>query len=146
MLIKKNKKAFHNYFVEDRYEAGISLVGTEVKSLRKSRVNFRDSYAEVSGGEVFIKNLDIQPYEQGGYSNHDPSRKRKLLLHKKEINRIYASIMQKGKSVVPLSLYFKNGLVKLELGICTGKKTFDKRHTVADRERKMRARRALKSG
>ncbi|NLW39319.1 MAG: SsrA-binding protein SmpB [Tissierellia bacterium] len=139
-IIASNRKARHEYFIEDTIEAGIVLKGTEVKSIRLGRINVKESYATVENGEVFIHNMHISPYEQGNIYNVDPLRKRKLLLHKREIRRLQAAIMQKGYTLVPLTVYIKNGLVKVELAIAKGKKLYDKREAIAkrDAERRMR--------
>ena len=139
-IVSTNRKARHEYFVEDTIEAGIVLTGTEVKSIRQGKVNIKESYASVENGEVFIHNMHISPYEQGNIYNVDPIRKRKLLLHKREIRKLDAQIAQKGYTLVPLSVYIKNGLVKVELAIAKGKKLYDKREAIAkrDAERRMR--------
>lgn len=134
-----NRKARFEYFIEDTIEAGLVLTGTEVKSIRQGKLNIKDSYASVEDGEVFINNLHISPYEQGNIYNVDPVRKRKLLLHKREIRKLMAAITQKGYTLVPLSVYIKNGLVKVELATAKGKKLYDKREDIAkkDAERRM---------
>ena len=132
-LIAKNKKATHDYFIEERYEAGISLAGTEVKSLRMGKVNLRDSYAQVSNGELFVYNMHISPYEKGNIFNKDPLRTRKLLMHKREITKLLGLTTTKGYTLVPLSLYFKNGKVKMELGLAIGKKLYDKRQSLKEK-------------
>jgi len=132
-LIAKNKKATHDYFIEERYEAGISLAGTEVKSLRMGKVNLRDSYAQVSNGELFVYNMHISPYEKGNIFNKDPLRTRKLLMHKREITKLLGLTTAKGYTLVPLSLYFKNGKVKMELGLAIGKKLYDKRQSLKEK-------------
>ena len=132
--IAQNRKARHDYFIEDTLECGIALQGTEVKSLRKGQVNLKDCYAQVKGGEMFVFGMHISPYEQGNIYNHDPFRTRKLLAHKREILRLGAKVQQDGMSLVPLSLYFKDGRVKLELALAKGKKLYDKRHTTAERD------------
>ncbi|NLW23248.1 MAG: SsrA-binding protein SmpB [Tissierellia bacterium] len=139
-IVSTNRKARHEYFIEDTIEAGIVLTGTEVKSIRQGKVNIKESYASVENGEVFIHNMHISPYEQGNIYNVDPIRKRKLLLHKREIRKLDAQIAQKGYTLVPLSVYIKNGLVKGELAIAKGKKLYDKREAIAkrDAERRMR--------
>lgn len=139
-IVSTNRKARHEYFIEDTIEAGIVLTGTEVKSIRQGKVNIKESYASVENGEVFIHNMHISPYEQGNIYNVDPIRKRKLLLHKREIRKLDAQIAQKGYTLVPLSVYIKNGLVKVELAIAKGKKLYDKREAIAkrDAERRMR--------
>ena len=124
----------HNYFIEDKLETGIVLSGTEIKSIRNGKVNVKDAYATINNGEVFIHNLHISNYEQGNIYNKDPLRDRKLLLHKKEIFKLTGLIQQKGYTLVPISIYFKNNYVKLELGICKGKKLFDKREDLKKKE------------
>jgi len=136
--VATNRKARHEYFIEDTYEAGIALTGTEVKSVRQGRVNIKDSYATVDRGEVYINNMHISPYEQGNIYNVDPLRKRKLLLHKREIRKLEAAISQKGYTLIPLSVYLKNGLVKIELAIAKGKKLYDKRDDIARKEAERR--------
>jgi SsrA-binding protein len=133
-IIAQNRKAYHEYFVEDKIECGIVLAGTEVKSLRKGAVNFRDSYAEISNGECFLCGMHISPYEQGNIFNKDPLRDRKLLLHKSEINRLLGYVKQKGLTLVPLELYFSKGKVKLLLGVARGKKLYDKRDSIAAKD------------
>lgn len=142
-VIARNKKAKHDYFIEETIEAGIVLTGTEVKSIRQGRVNLKDSYALVEDGEVFINNMHISPYEQGNIYNVDPVRKRKLLLHKREINKLIGYTTQKGYSLIPLSLYIKNGLVKIELSIAKGKKLYDKRADIAKRDAERRIQKHL---
>jgi SsrA-binding protein len=129
-LICQNKKAWHNYFIEDKYEAGISLLGTEVKSLREGRANLGDSYGKIKDGEIFLVDAHISPYTHGNRFNSDPLRTRKLLLHKKEIRRLIGKIQEKGFTLIPLRLYFSNGKAKVELGLAKGKKLFDKRETI----------------
>lgn len=133
-LIAENRKARHDYFVEDTYEAGIVLVGCEVKSIRQGQVNLRDSFAIIKNGEVFAVGMHIAPYQMGSYFNHDPRRNRKLLLNKAEIRKLKAKVEQKGYTLVPLKLYFKDALVKVELGLCKGKETHDKRESIKRRE------------
>jgi len=132
--IAKNRKAFHDYFVEDRFEAGIELAGTEVKSIRAGQVNLKDSYCSIRNDELFIRGMHISPYEKGNIFNRDPVRTRKLLMHKKEIRKLNALVMQKGVALIPLSLYFKDSLVKVEVGVCRGKKLYDKRESAAKRD------------
>ena len=134
VLITTNKKAYHDYFVDDTYECGIVLVGSEVKSLRSHEANLKDSYAEIKNNECFMINAYIAPYEKGSYFNKDPRRTRKLLLHKAEIRRLNAKVTQKGYTLVPLKLYFNGSLVKVELGLCRGKKTYDKRDSLKLKE------------
>ena len=126
--IAANRKAFHEYFVLERYEAGIELAGTEVKSLRAGTVNMKDSYCTVKNGELFIRSLHISPYEKGNIFNKDPVRPRRLLMHKREIAKLNAAFMQDGVAIIPLSLYFKDSRVKVEIGLCKGKKLYDKRN------------------
>ena len=120
-IAAQNRKAFHDYFVEDRYEAGIELAGTEVKSIRAGTLNLKDSYCTVKDGELFVHSMHISPYEKGNIFNRDPIRPRKLLMHKREILKLYGTLKQEGLTLIPLSLYFKNGRVKVELGLCKGK-------------------------
>ncbi|MBR3162785.1 MAG: SsrA-binding protein SmpB [Clostridia bacterium] len=143
-LIAKNPVAFHNYTIESKIEAGIVLSGTEIKSIRAGKVNLKDSYASIKNGECFIYGMHISPYEQGNIYNKDPLRTRKLLLNKNEINRLYGLIKQKGFTLVPISLYFKGSLVKLELGIGKGKKIYDKREDLAKKDAQRRIEQAMK--
>ncbi|NLV36374.1 MAG: SsrA-binding protein SmpB [Clostridiaceae bacterium] len=143
-VIAQNKKARHDYFIEQTLEAGIVLSGTEVKSIRQGKVNLKDSYALIEGGEIILKGMHISPYDQGNINNKDPLRDRKLLLHKSEINRLIGYTLQKGMALVPLRLYFKRGMVKVELGIAKGKKLFDKRDDIAQRDAKREIDRKLK--
>ena len=129
-----NRKAFHNYFVLERYEAGIALTGTEVKSVRAGALNLKDAYCIVKGGELLVQGMHISPYEKGNIFNHDPVRKRRLLMHKKEIRKLDAKVAQEGFALVPLSVYFKGSLVKVEVGLCKGKKLYDKRDADAKRQ------------
>ncbi len=142
--IAQNKKARHDYFVEESFEAGIELCGTEVKSLRQGRVNLKDSWCSIVKGEIFVNGMHISPYEQGNIFNRDPVRVRRLLMHKREINRLYGVVKQTGYALVPLSLYFKGSRVKLQLGLCRGKKLYDKREDMAKRTAKRDIERALK--
>ena len=132
--IAANRKAFHEYFVLERYEAGIELAGTEVKSLRAGTVNMKVSYCTVKKGELFIRSLHISPYEKGNIFNKDPVRPRRLLMHKREIAKLNAAVMQDGVAIIPLSLYFKDSRVKAEIGLCKGKKLYDKRNDDATKE------------
>ena len=143
-VIANNKKAYHDYFIEDKYEAGIELFGTEVKSVRQGSVNLKDSWINIKDGEAFIMGMHISPYEKGNIFNKDPFRVRKLLLHKKEINKLAGRIKQDGLTLIPLSLYFKKQYVKVELGLCKGKKLYDKRETIAKRDAKRDIDRAMK--
>ena len=137
-IIAKNPVARHNYTIEDTIEAGIVLTGTEIKSIRNGKVNLKDSYAGIKNGELFIYNLHISPYEFGNIYNKDPLRDRKLLVSKREINKLFGLIKQQGYSLIPLSLYFKGSLVKVELGIGKGKKLYDKRQDIAKKDAQMR--------
>ncbi|MCK9221666.1 MAG: SsrA-binding protein SmpB [Limnochordia bacterium] len=143
-VISENRKARHDYHIEETFEAGIVLTGTEVKSLRLGRANLKDSYAGVETGEVFLYNCHISTYDQGNRFNHEPKRKRKLLLHKREINRLIGQTKQKGYTLVPLRLYFSRGLVKIELALAKGKRSFDKREDIAKRDAQRQISRALK--
>ena len=142
--IAKNSKAFHDYFVEDRYEAGIELAGTEVKSIRAGTLNLKDSFCVAKDGEIYAYSLHISPYEQGNIFNRDPDRPKRLLLHKREIRKLHALQKQDGYALIPLSVYFKNSRVKVELGLCKGKKTYDKRDAVAKRDAKREMDRAMR--
>jgi len=133
-VVATNRKARHEFFIEDTIEAGIVLKGTEVKSIRQGKLNIKDSYASIDNGEVFINNMHISPYEQGNIFNQDPLRERKLLLNKREIRRLLADIMQKGYTLIPLSVYIKDGLVKVELATAKGKKLYDKREAIAKKD------------
>ncbi len=132
--VAQNKKAYHDYFIEETLEAGIALTGTEVKSVRAGRVNLRDSYAAVENGELFLIGAHISPYEQGNIFNHDPLRTRKLLAHAAEIRRLYGKVQVAGYTLVPTKLYFKDGRIKVEIGLAKGKATYDKRQTLAKKE------------
>ena len=129
-----NRKAFHDYFVLERYEAGIELAGTEVKSIRAGTLNLKDSYCTVKDGELFVRGLHISPYEKGNIFNRDPVRPRRLLMHKREIRKLQARVMQDGIALIPLSVYFKDSRVKVEVGLCKGKKLYDKRESDAKRQ------------
>lgn len=142
--IAQNKKAGHDYFVEETYEAGIELCGTEVKSLRAGRVNLKDSWCSIVDGEIFVNGMHISPYEQGNIFNRDPMRVRRLLMHKKEILKLYGTVKQTGYSLIPISLYFKDSKVKLQVGLCKGKKLYDKRADMAERSAKRDMERAIK--
>jgi SsrA-binding protein len=143
-IVTENRKARHDYFIEETYEAGIVLAGTEVKSLRAGRANLKDSYAQVENGEMFLFNMHISPYEQGNRFNVDPVRPRKLLLHKREINRLLGKVKQQGLTLVPLKVYFKKGRAKVELALAKGKKVYDKRKTMAERDAQREMARALR--
>lgn len=142
--IAENRKARHDFFVEETLEAGIVLTGTEVKSCRAGRVNLRDAYAGVENGEMFLYNVHISPYEQGNRMNHEPTRKRKLLLHRREIRRLHNEVRQQGYTMVPLQLYFKKGRVKVALALAKGKKAYDKRDAIASRDVQREMARALR--
>ena len=144
-IVAKNPKAFHDYFIEDRFEAGIELAGTEVKSLRLGKVNLKDSFCHFKNGEMFVYGMHISPYEQGNIFNKDPMRPRRLLMHKREILRLFGKVKQDGYSLVPLSMYFKNSHVKLEIGLAKGKKLHDKREAAAVKDAKREIDRALKT-
>lgn len=137
-IISKNSKAFHDYFIDSKMECGIELAGTEVKSIRDGKVNMKDSYASVKNGELFIHSLHISPYEKGNIFNKDPMRSRKLLVHKSEILKLVGMVKQKGVTLVPLSLYWDKNHVKVELGICRGKKLYDKRQDIAKKDAERR--------
>ena len=140
----ENRKARHDYFIHETFEAGLALSGTEVKSLRAGRANLKDSYAEIKNGEIFLRNMHISPYEQGNIFNHDPLRPRKLLMHKKEILKLFGKTREKGFTLVPLKIYFKRGIAKLELALASGKHNYDKRRDAADKAAKRDIERALK--
>lgn len=143
--IAENRKARHDYFIEETFEAGIALTGTEVKSCRLGRVNLRDAYATVSGGEAYLHNVHISPYEQGNRFNHEPRRVRKLLLHRLEINRLIGRVREKGYTLVPLRMYFnEKGWAKVEIGLARGKKQYDKRRDIAERDARRDIERAVK--
>ena len=143
-VISQNRKAFHDYFVEENYEAGIVLVGTEVKSIRSGGVNLKDSYGVFKNGELYIINMHISPYEKGNIFNRDPLSDRKLLLHKKELSELFIKNNQEGYSLIPISLYVKNGVIKVNLGLCKGKKNYDKRDSMLEREHRRDIDRAMK--
>ena len=132
--VTANKKAYHDYFVEEKWEAGIELSGTEVKSIRAGAVNLKDAYCTFKDGEIFVRGMNISPYEQGNIFNKDPLRVRRLLMHKKEILSLFGKTKQDGYSVIPLSVYFRNSRVKIEIGLCKGKKLYDKRDSIAKRD------------
>lgn len=144
-LIANNKKAYHDYFIEDKYEAGISLAGTEIKSLRMGRCSVKEAFIRIEKGEVYVYNMHIAAYEKGNIFNKDPLRVRKLLLHKREIRKIEGQIAQKGYTVVPLSVYFSGSLVKVEIGLAKGKKLYDKRQDIAKKDQRREAERKFKN-
>ena len=143
--IAENRKAFHDYHLLETFEAGIVLLGTEVKAIREGRVNLRDSYARVEDGEVFLYNVNISPYSHRGYADHEPLRRRKLLLHRDEIRKLIGKTVEKGMTLVPVRLYYKKGRVKVAVSLARGKKEFDKRETIKRREADRETRAAIKS-
>jgi SsrA-binding protein len=143
--IAENRKAFHDYHLLETFEAGIALMGTEVKAIREGRVNLRDSFARVENGEVFLFNVNISPYSHRGYAEHEPLRRRKLLLHRHEIRKLIGKTVERGMTLVPTRLYFKNGRVKVAISLAKGKKEYDKRETVMRREADRETRAAIKS-
>ena len=144
-LIADNRKARHDFFILESYEAGIELNGTEVKSLRQGAVNLKDSWCDIENGEIFVKNMHISPYEKGNIFNRDPMRNRRLLMHKKEILRLFGIIKQQGLTLVPLNLYFKDSRVKVTVGLCRGKKLYDKRDSAAQKDAAREIERTMKS-
>lgn len=142
--IAQNKKAFHDYFVIESNEAGIELFGTEVKSIRQGKINLKDAWCSIENGEIFVHGMHISPYEHGNIFNKDPVRVRKLLMHKREINRLFGQTKQQGYTLIPLSAYFKKGRVKIQVGLCKGKKSYDKRQTIAQKSAQRDVQRALK--
>lgn len=144
-VVTENRKARHDYFIEETYEAGIALTGTEVKSLRGGKANLKDSYAQVEGGEMFLFNMHISPYEQGNRYNVDPTRARKLLLHKSEINRLFGKVKQQGLTLVPLKVYFVRGRAKVELALAKGKKLYDKRDALAAKDAQREVERSMRA-
>jgi len=143
-IVAQNKKAYHDYFVEEKYEAGIELFGTEVKSIRKGTLNLKDSWCSIVDGEIFVNGMHISPYEQGNIYNKDPLRVRKLLMHKREIEKLFSLTKQQSYTLIPLSVYFSGSKVKVEVGLCKGKKLYDKREDAAKRSAKRDIERALK--
>ena len=143
-IAAQNRKAFHDYFVEEKYEAGIELFGTEVKSIRAGTLNLKDAWCSIKDGEIFVNGMHISPYEKGNIFNRDPLRVRRLLMHRREIAKLYALVKQDGYALVPLSVYFKNARVKLEIGLCKGKKNYDKRESIAKRDAQREMSRAMK--
>jgi SsrA-binding protein len=142
--IAENRKAFHDFHILESYEAGVALLGTEVKAIREGNVNLRDSFARVDGGEVWIYNVHIKPYSHRGYSDHEPTRRRKLLLHRQEIRKLIGRTVERGMTLVPTRMYFKNGRVKIEVGLARGKQAHDKRETIKKREADRETRAAIK--
>ncbi len=143
-LIANNKKAFHDYFIEETFQAGIELVGTEVKSLRQGKCNLKESYVRIEGGQAFIENMHISPYEQGNIFNKDPLRKRRLLLHKSEINKLIGAVMRDGYTIIATKIYFEKSLVKLDIALAKGKKEYDKRQTIAKKDQRREAEKDFK--
>ena len=144
-IIAQNKKAWHEYFIEETYEAGIELFGTEVKSVRAGNVNLKDAYCSIDSGELFVRQMHISPYEHGNIFNRDPMRPKKLLMHKKEILKLFGLVAQKGYTLVPLQLYFKGSHVKVQVGLCRGKKLYDKRDSAAEKQANRDIDRQMKS-
>ncbi|MBR6119874.1 MAG: SsrA-binding protein SmpB [Oscillospiraceae bacterium] len=144
-VMARNQKAHHEYFIEERFEAGIELVGTEVKSIRAGTLSLKEAWCQIKDGELYIKQMHIAPYEKGNIFNKDPLRPRRLLMHKREINRLYGKVKQDGYALVPLSVYLKDSRVKLEIALCRGKKLYDKRDDAAVRDAKRQIDRAMKS-
>ena len=144
-VVAQNRKARHDYFVEETYEAGLELRGTEVKSIRLGQVNLKDSYAQVRGGELFVEGMHISPYEKGNIYNVNPLRPKRLLMHRAEIRKLDQAVMQKGLALIPLSIYLKDGRMKLEIAICRGKKLYDKRDTMAKRDAQRDMERSMKN-
>jgi SsrA-binding protein len=144
--IAENRKASHDYHLLDTFEAGIALLGTEVKAIREGRVNLRDSFARVDDGEVFLYNVNISPYSHRGYADHEPLRRRKLLLHREEIRKLIGKTVERGMTLVPVRMYFKNGKVKVAVALAKGKKDYDKRETIKRREADRETRAAMKAG
>ena len=142
--VAQNKKAYHEYFILEKYEAGIELFGTEVKSIRNGKVNLKDSWCQIKNNEIFVCGMHISPYEQGNIFNRDPLRVKRLLMHKKEIRNLYAKVKQEGLTLIPLSLYFKKGRAKLEIGLCKGKKLYDKREAAARKEAERKIERTMR--
>jgi SsrA-binding protein len=143
-IVADNRKAFHDYHILETFEAGVALLGTEVKAIREGRVNLRDSFGRVEQGEVFLHNVHISPYSHRGYAEHEPLRRRKLLLHKQEIRKLIGKTTERGMTIVPLRLYFKHGRVKVAIGLAKGKKEYDKRETIKQRETDRETRAAVK--
>ncbi|MDQ5983358.1 MAG: SsrA-binding protein [Eubacteriales bacterium SKADARSKE-1] len=142
--VAKNKKAFHDYFVLEKLEAGIELCGTEVKSIRQGKVNLKEAWCSIVDGQIFINGMHISPYEQGNIFNKDPLRVRRLLMHKKEISKLFGAVKQDGYSLIPLSIYFKGSILKVQVGLCKGKKLYDKRNSMAEKYAKRNIERTMK--
>jgi len=142
--VASNRRAFHDYFIDERYEAGVALTGTEVKSLRAGKANLRDGFVRIDGSEAWLENVHISPYTQGGYVNHEPMRPRKLLLHRREINTLIGKVRQKGFTLIPLRIYFSGNHAKVEVGLARGKRQYDKRVALAEADAKREMERALR--
>jgi len=142
--IAQNKKAYHDYFVDEKFETGIALAGTEVKSIRQGNINLKDAYCKINNGEIFVVGMHISPYEKGNIFNKDPLRDRKLLMHKREILKLFNNIKKDGVSIIPLSVYLKGPVVKVEIGLCKGKKLYDKRESIAARDVKREIDRSMR--
>ena len=143
-VVARNKKAYHDYFVEETYEAGLELFGTEVKSIREGRVNLKDSWCQIKDGEIFALGMHVSPYEKGNIFNRDPLRPKRLLMHRREINKLFGLTKQQGYAIIPLSVYFVKGRAKLEIGLCKGKKLYDKREAAAEKDARRDIDRTLK--
>ncbi len=143
--VARNKKAYHDYFVLESFEAGIELFGTEVKSVRQGKINLKDAWCSIDNGEIFVNGMHISPYEFGNIFNRDPMRKRRLLMHKREINRLYGTVKQEGLTLIPLSAYFNRGRLKIQVGLCKGKKNYDKRESIARKDAEREAARELRN-
>lgn len=143
-VVSTNKKAYHDYSIEETYEAGISLLGTEVKSMREGRVNLKDSYAVIKGNEIFLFNCHISPYSHGNIQNHDPLRTRKLLLHRREIDKLWGKLSQRGFTLIPLRIYFRRGKAKVEIGLVKGKRKYEKREALKEKEAQREIQRHLR--
>ncbi len=143
-VVSTNRKAYHDYFIEETCEAGISLLGTEVKSLREGKANLKDSYALIKGNEIFLLNCHISPYSHGNIQNHDPLRTRKLLLHRKEIDKLWGKLTQRGFTLIPLKIYFKDGKAKVEIGVAKGRRKYEKREAIKEKEARREIERHLK--
>ena len=144
-IVAQNKKAYHDYFVLEEYEAGIELFGTEIKSIRQIKVNLKDAWCNIVNGEIFVNGMHISPYDHGNIFNRDPLRVRRLLMHKKEINRLYGTVKQDGLALIPLSVYFVKGRAKINVGLCKGKKNYDKREVAAKKDAQRNIERAIKN-
>ncbi len=145
VTVAKNKKAYHDYFVLESFEAGIELFGTEVKSVRQGKINLKDAWCSIDKGEIYVNGMHISPYEFGNIFNRDPMRKRRLLMHKREINRLYGTLKQQGLTLIPLSAYFNRGRLKIQVGLCKGKKNYDKRESIARKDAEREASRELRA-